>query len=72
LERAGFLPEHDMALALRKDAGVDPATYAWLLRDFPVEPLPQMLLPLSADELRVYRDDLAARFRRLAVPGSEA
>lgn len=68
LERAGFRPEDDMALALRKDAGMDPAILAWLLRDFPVEPLPKMLVPLTVDELRTYRDELRERFRKLAVP----
>lgn len=68
LERAGFKPEDDLELALQKDAGIDPAVLAWLLRDFPVEPLPKMLCPLTVDELRAYRDDLRERLRRLAVP----
>lgn len=68
LERAGFRPENDLDLALRKDAGMDPATLAWLLKSFPVEPMPQMLVPLSVDELRTYRDELCERFRRLALP----
>jgi hypothetical protein len=67
LERAGYRPENDLALALQKDAGIDPGTLAWLLRDFPVEPLPKMLIPLSVEELRSYRDELRERFRRLAV-----
>jgi hypothetical protein len=67
LERAGFLPEDDLPLALRKDAGIDPATLAWLLKAFPIEPLPRMLVPLTIDELRSYRDSLAERFRRLAA-----
>jgi hypothetical protein len=69
LERAGYRPEDDLENALRKDAGIDPAILAWLLRDFPVEPLPLMLEPLTVDELRCYRDDLCERFRRLSVPG---
>jgi len=68
LERAGFRPEDDLEIALRKDAGIDPGTLAWLLRDFPLEPLPQMLVPLAVDELRAYRDELGERFRRLAIP----
>jgi hypothetical protein len=67
LERAGFRPEDDLALALRKDAGIDPGVLAWLLRSFPLEPLPIMLAPLDASELRAYRDALSARFRALAV-----
>ena len=75
LERAGFSPEADLALALRKNAGIDPGVLSWLVAQFPVEPLPMMLEPLSSDErratsygLRAYRDRLAERFRRLAVP----
>jgi hypothetical protein len=41
---------------------------AWLLRDFPTSPLPRMLVPLTEQELVGYRDDLADRFRRLALP----
>ena len=68
LERAGFPAEKDLALAVQKDAGIDPGTLAWLLRDFPVTPLPAMLLPLTPEELREFRDDLAERLRRLSVP----
>ena len=68
LDRAGYAPEADLANALRKDAGVDPGALAWLLGQFPVEPLPEMLEPLSAEELVRYRDTLRERFRRLAVP----
>jgi hypothetical protein len=68
LERAGFRPEDDLELALRKGAGTDPAILAWLLREFPVEPLPKMLAPLTVADLRAYRDELRERFRKLAVP----
>ncbi len=68
LDRAGYPPERDLAMALRKDAGIDPAVIAWLLGQFPVEPLPVMLLPLGVAELRKFRDTLRERFRRLAVP----
>jgi hypothetical protein len=37
------------------------------IRDFPVHPMPLMLEPLSEAELVQYRDDLARRFKRLAV-----
>ena len=70
LDRAGYPPERDVHLALRKDAGVDPGVIAWLLGQFPVEPLPTMLVPLDSNELRAFRDDLRERFRRLAVPPS--
>ncbi|MCK6536475.1 MAG: nucleotidyl transferase AbiEii/AbiGii toxin family protein [Polyangiaceae bacterium] len=68
LERAGFPPEKDLHLALKKDAGIDPGILAWLLRQFPLSPLPTMLSPLTTDELRSYRDALAERMRQLAVP----
>ena len=66
LERAGFPAEADLELALKKDAGVDPAVMGWLLDQFPVSPLPVMLSPLTSQELKLYRDALAERLRRLA------
>lgn len=71
LERAGHPPELDLALALRKDAGLDPGALAWLLGTFPVEPLPVLLLPLTVAELGRYREDLRERLRRLAVGKSD-
>jgi hypothetical protein len=68
LERAGFPVENDLPLALKKDAGIDPGTLAWLLSQFPVRPLPEMLVPLEEQELLRFRDDLRDRLKRLAVP----
>lgn len=68
LDRAGHPPESDLPLALRKDAGVDPGVLAWLLHDFPTSPLPRMLVPLTEQEVVRFRDDLADRFRRIALP----
>jgi len=68
LDRAGYAPERDLTLALRKEAGIDPAIIAWLLGQFPVEPMPIMLKPLDSGALRTFRDELRERFRRLAVP----
>ena len=68
LDRAGFPPEADLGLALRKDAGIDPGVLAWLLREFPIEPLPAMLEPLDPSALATFRDDLRERLRRIAVP----
>lgn len=68
LDRAGYPPEADLALALRKDAGIDPGIIAWLLGQFPTEPLPIMLAPLAPGELVTFRDELRERFRRLALP----
>jgi len=68
LDRAGHPPEEALGAALRKDAGIDPGVLAWLLASFPTEPLPTMLLPLSSEELRRFRDELAKRLRRAAIP----
>lgn len=68
LDRAGFPPERDLALALRKDAGIDPATLSWLLGQFPVEPLPVMLVPLRGSEVLEFRNELRERLRRLSLP----
>ena len=71
LERAGFPPDADIQLALRKDAGIDPAVLAWLLRSFPISPMPLLLQELTAEQLTGYRDDLAERFRRIAAAGGD-
>jgi hypothetical protein len=68
LDRAGYPPERDLPLALRKDAGLDPGVLAWLLGQFPVDPLPRMLVPLDRSELLAFRDSLADRLRRVASP----
>jgi hypothetical protein len=68
LDRAGFPPEEDVVLALHKDAGVDPGVLAWLLGQFPIAPLPLMLVPITRDEVAAFRDSLRERFRKLAVP----
>ena len=67
LDRAGHPPENDLELALRKDGGIDPGILAWLLSEFPTEPLPLMLEPLSVAELEHFRDSLAERLRQAQV-----
>lgn len=69
LDRAGYPPERDLPAALRKDAGIDPGVLAWLLRQFPVEPLPSMLIPLTVEELAKFRADVSERFRRISLGG---
>jgi hypothetical protein len=64
LDKAGYPPEADMELALRKDSGIDPGILAWLLAQFPTTPLPQMLEPLSEEQLLQFRDELALRFKK--------
>ncbi len=68
LDRAGYPPELDLENAMKKDAGLDPSILAWLLKEFPVEPLPQMIDPISIDELRDFRNRLAERLKVLAQP----
>jgi hypothetical protein len=68
LDRAGYPPEADLALAVQKDGGVDPAILAWLLGQYPTRPLPEMLLPLTEQDLLGFRNDLQERFRRQLVP----
>lgn len=68
LDRAGYPPEADLQLALQKDGSIDPGVLAWLLGQFPVEPLPEMLEPLAAGALESFRNGLAERLRRLAIP----
>lgn len=68
LDRAGHPPELDLEHALKKDAGLDPSILAWLLKDFPVEPLPQMIDPFTTDDLSEFRRQLAERLKALAQP----
>ena len=70
LDRASFAPEDDLEAALSKDAGIDPAILAMLLAEFPVSPLPQMLQPISEDELRHFAQSLASRFRERSLPAA--
>lgn len=64
LDQAGFPPEQDLDIALRKDSGIDPGVLAWLLTQFPTRPLPALLKPLTSEELEKFRDALAERLRR--------
>ena len=67
LERAGHPSEQVIDLALRKDAGTDPGVLAWLLSQFPTQPLPEMLEPLTTEELEGFRRQLSARLRALST-----
>lgn len=69
LDRAGHRPEDDLPSALKKDAGIDPSTLAWLLATFPTRPMPMMIVRLSEAEVDAFRVELAARLKALAVPG---
>jgi hypothetical protein len=67
LDQAGYPPEKDLEIALRKDAGIDPGVLAWILAQFPIHPLPVMLEPLTTEQLKQFRDSLAEKFRSHAV-----
>ncbi len=67
LDQAGFPPERDLEIASRKDSGIDPGVLAWLLAQFPTRPLPEMLEPLTSDELERFRDALAEKLRHGTV-----
>jgi nucleotidyltransferase AbiEii toxin of type IV toxin-antitoxin system len=71
LDQAGFPPERDLEIALRKDAGIDPGVLAWLVAQFPTRPLPAMLEPLTSDQLEGFRDALARKLRSLAAEAHE-
>jgi hypothetical protein len=67
LDKAGFPPERDLGMVVRKDSGIDPGVLACLLAQFPVSPLPDMLAPLTTDELVHFRNDLAQRMRSSVI-----
>jgi hypothetical protein len=57
----------DLEIALSKDSGIDPGVLAWLVAQFPTRPLPEMLKPLTTDQLERFRDLLAESLRRTAL-----
>ena len=67
LDCAGHPPEDDLELARLKDAGIDPGILAWLLSQFPTTPLPNMLEPLTSEQLELFRGNLAERLRRISL-----
>ena len=67
LDQAGFPPVRDLEIALSKDSGIDPGVLAWLVAQFPTRPLPEMLKPLTIDQLERFRDLLAEGLRSTAL-----
>lgn len=60
----GFLPQ-----ARRKDAGLEPATLAWVLQTMPLDPGGLLLLrPVATADLLAFRDRLVARLTQEAWP----
>lgn len=66
-EDHGLFVEDALLGAVEKDAGLDPAILAYLLKDFPLAPLPVMLKQLLPEDLASYRADLMERLRTLAL-----
>jgi predicted nucleotidyltransferase component of viral defense system len=70
LAKAGQNMDEAIARAREKDAGVEPATLAWILGQVRVNHVPPtLLLPLSAAELQAFIDRLAADLARKSFPG---
>jgi aryl-alcohol dehydrogenase-like predicted oxidoreductase len=69
LERAGFSVEGALPLAARKDAGLTPATLAWVLSQ--VQICDDAMIPggVTPEDLRRFLAHLIARLTHLAFPG---
>lgn len=65
LERAGYPVERFITDAARKDAGVTPATVAWILSGLALPPT--VPAGLDTETLRAFVRDLETRMRRLAA-----
>lgn len=61
IEQAGLPIAEGFPDALVKDAGMDPAWFAWALDQIEIQPLRGMIRPLPLEELRAFRDRLARR-----------
>ncbi|MEM9694525.1 MAG: nucleotidyl transferase AbiEii/AbiGii toxin family protein [Myxococcota bacterium] len=69
IDRAGLPPLDGLEAAARKDAGLEPATLAWVLSS--TEPDPSRLLlevDLDRDAIATFRDELIEALQRLAHP----
>lgn len=70
LERRGLRAEDHLELAQRKDAGVAPATLAWLLSTFPCPASPPG--GVTREELIAFARDLERRMLRVAASPSQS
>jgi hypothetical protein len=69
LEQAGHRVLDAVPAARRKDAGLTPGQLAWALGQVPLARLPDgLLVPLSLDDLRTFRDRLVGALERLSFP----
>jgi hypothetical protein len=58
IERAGLSAIEGFEDALTKDAGMDPAWFAWAIAQIEIEPLRGMIALFDEEELRTFRDRL--------------
>ena len=69
LDKAQVDLERAVKQAVEKDAGVEPATLAWVLGQVRVKAIPSTVLePLTPAELQAFVDRLAADYARKAFP----
>jgi hypothetical protein len=69
LERAGFKLEDALPLAACKDAGLTPATLAWVLSEVQIGDDARIPGGVTPAELRRFIADVIERLTRLAFPG---
>jgi predicted nucleotidyltransferase component of viral defense system len=69
LERHGLRVEAFLDEAREKDGGVTPATLAFLLSEWKIPDSAKLPPGYAADEIRTFKDSLAERLVRLALPG---
>jgi Nucleotidyl transferase AbiEii toxin, Type IV TA system len=58
IERAGLPAREGFDDALKKDGGMDPAWLAWAISQIELGPLRGMIVPLDAEDLKRFRDEL--------------
>lgn len=66
----GVILEDVLADAMAKDAGVNPATLAWVLESQQLSPEQALPNDVAADELDAFRRELIRNLTTLALPGS--
>lgn len=69
LEREGFRIDDALALAMRKDGGLTPASLAWVLSEIQIGDDARIPGGISPDELRSFIASLIERLTRMAYPG---
>ncbi len=69
MAKAGLDPLDGLADAAEKDAGMEPATLAWVLQQVDTDPSALLLeQTITEEDLRDFRDVLVQRLQALAWP----